>query len=77
METNKYSKQINYLKTEKGREAYKKAQKKYYENNKEKCNATTRAYYQTERGKAKKAEQNRRYREKMKLRKLRELNEKI
>ena len=55
-----------YAKSEHGKEVRRKAQARYYEKNKEKCDNATKAYYQTPEGKAKKAEQNRRYREKMK-----------
>lgn len=66
----KYKSQRIYLASEKGKEARKRASRKYYvehfEELKDKLYESTKRYYQTERGKAKKAEQNRRYREKKK-----------
>lgn len=52
--------------------------RKWEAKNPEKRKEYTKKYYQSEAGRAKKAEQNRRYREKMKLKKLEEnKNEKI
>lgn len=60
------TKQQRYFKTEKGKEARRRATKNWELRNPEKARESYNKYIQSEKGKAVKREINRRYREKMK-----------
>ena len=63
------TKQQRYFKTEKGKEAHRRATKNWELRNPEKAKETKQKYEQSEKGKAMRREANRRYREKMKQKK--------